>query len=494
MARLPTGSIEQRGDRLALRMPGTRARIWLDKGTTRDEAQAILANVVAHLSRGGTTPKIVGKLGRGESVAKYAERWIADRVTRKMNSAPDDLSRLKNHVLPHLKGKAMLDVTRDDLEVVVQALDAKILAGTMSPKTAMNVWSCVTSMFSDATKTKRTGLRVLATNPARDVEGPDKGAQKEGPFLYPGEADALLSSEHVPVAWRRRYALAIYLGLRIGELAELRARDVDLAAGVVRIERALKRSGEIEGTKGKDRRAVPIEPTLRPWLAALVEAAKGEPDRLLCPITITKGARRLKLDIKAAGLTRSQLFTDDAHRRSLAFHDLRHTSATWCAIRGDAPLSIRDRHGHKHFSTTEKYVNEVAPLDRNSLGVPFGPLPDDVTFVQSSTQSSTVDVSDPANQANLAAESGGAGNRTLVGEKNEAASSQSKWTFDKNAPIADNESRDAVESALADALAAAVAAGRFDVVAKLANELEARRLARANVVDLSAVRRERGSR
>ena len=51
---------------------------------------------------------------------------------------------------------------------------------------------------------------------------------------------------------------------------------------------------------------------------------------------------------------------------------------------------------------------------------------------------------------------------------------------------------DVVESALASALTAAATAGRFDVVAQLAKELEARRLARsANVVDLGA-RRERG--
>ena len=49
---------------------------------------------------------------------------------------------------------------------------------------------------------------------------------------------------------------------------------------------------------------------------------------------------------------------------------------------------------------------------------------------------------------------------------------------------------DGVEAALAGALSAAAAAGRFDVVAQLARELEARRLARAgNVVRIDAARR-----
>jgi hypothetical protein len=53
-----------------------------------------------------------------------------------------------------------------------------------------------------------------------------------------------------------------------------------------------------------------------------------------------------------------------------------------------------------------------------------------------------------------------------------------------------NISSDDVEHALAKAIGEASAAGRFDVVAQLARELEARRMGRAgNVVLLDAARR-----
>jgi hypothetical protein len=52
---------------------------------------------------------------------------------------------------------------------------------------------------------------------------------------------------------------------------------------------------------------------------------------------------------------------------------------------------------------------------------------------------------------------------------------------------------DTVDGALAKALEGATAAGRFDVVAQLAKELEARRLARmGNVVALLTKTRQRG--
>lgn len=53
---------------------------------------------------------------------------------------------------------------------------------------------------------------------------------------------------------------------------------------------------------------------------------------------------------------------------------------------------------------------------------------------------------------------------------------------------------DAVETALADAIQKAAAAGRFDVLPGLVAELEARRKARAGTVDLSTERVRRGKR
>jgi hypothetical protein len=50
---------------------------------------------------------------------------------------------------------------------------------------------------------------------------------------------------------------------------------------------------------------------------------------------------------------------------------------------------------------------------------------------------------------------------------------------------------DAIEDALAKALEGATAAGRWDVVAQLAKELEARRLARVGVSNLADARARR---
>ncbi len=60
----------------------------------------------------------------------------------------------------------------------------------------------------------------------------------------------------------------------------------------------------------------------------------------------------------------------------MTFHDLRSTGITWCAVRGDEPLRIKQRAGHATFSTTEGYIREAENLRETNFGTPFPPLPD----------------------------------------------------------------------------------------------------------------------
>ena len=62
----------------------------------------------------------------------------------------------------------------------------------------------------------------------------------------------------------------------------------------------------------------------------------------------------------------------------VGFHDLRATGITWMAVRGDEHLRIKQRAGHRGFSTTEMYIREAENL-RDGFGTPFPPLPDDLT-------------------------------------------------------------------------------------------------------------------
>ena len=82
---------------------------------------------------------------------------------------------------------------------------------------------------------------------------------------------------------------------------------------------------------------------------------------------------KLKIYLRRAGIERADLFTTDATRKAITFHDLLATGITWMAARGDDPLRIMQRAGHTDFETTKGYLREAENLSQG-FGETFPPL------------------------------------------------------------------------------------------------------------------------
>lgn len=307
---------------------------------------------------------------RGEGYPAWVERWLAAREAKGLTSVETDRGRLKKWVAPVLKDKPMVAVTREDIE----AVDAAVLAGASSWKTALNIWGLVSKMFKDATASKTKALRVRKDNPAAGVPGPDRGAKKAKAYLYPSEFLKIAECADIPLAWRRAVALSVYLYTRPGELRALRLEeDVALEQGTVHVHRSIDREGDAKTTKTKATRRVPVEATALPLLQALSDEANGHGPLIRLPDD-RHLARALQGMLKKAGITRGELFAKDATRKNLTWYDLRATGITWMAIRGDDPLKIMSRAGHENFATTQGYIREAEAV-RAGFGEVFPPLP-----------------------------------------------------------------------------------------------------------------------
>jgi integrase len=170
----------------------------------------------------------------------------------------------------------------------------------------------------------------------------------------------------------------VYLYLRPGELDALTLQDdVDLEHGVVHVHRATcGRTGREKVVKTGDTRRVAIEAELVPLLEAIHAEADGE-GKVASVFGIDDNlARQLRNDLKLAGVTRKELFVEgDPTRKAMTFYDLRATGITWMALRGDNPLTIKQRAGHRRFETTEGYIREAENLRAANPGAPFPELP-----------------------------------------------------------------------------------------------------------------------
>ncbi len=87
-----------------------------------------------------------------------------------------------------------------------------------------------------------------------------------------------------------------------------------------------------------------------------------------------KLSAKLKEFLRRAGVTRADLFTNDATRKALRLHDLRASGITWMGMRGDGAMRIMRRAGHKYFTTTQGYLPEAENLAAG-FGDVFPPLP-----------------------------------------------------------------------------------------------------------------------
>jgi hypothetical protein len=247
----------------------------------------------------------------------------------------------------------------------------------------------------------------------------------------------------------------------------------------------------------------PVEAALARALDATVAAG--------CLERKTSGLMRAHL--KTAGVTHARLFTDDATQMPIGFRSWRDTGITWLALAAVDVVKMQRRAGHDGIQTTMGYVKNAEDLS-GTIGAPFPELPRNLVWPndwpsgnreagkigsrgfrrgdsktskrRSSTgyralsrperlARATTTAEDPA-----ATESFGEG----VG-RTEVAPSILNGTTRRADELEAFGPADPVEAALARALDAAAAAGRFDVVAQLARELEARRLSREpNVVAL----------
>ena len=134
--------------------------------------------------------------------------------------------------------------------------------------------------------------------------------------------------------------------------------------------------------------ASPLSPR---WYQCCVRFAQNAPKGSSVDVPGSrKLATRLRDHLRLAGVTREDLFIDERSRKPMTFHDLRATGINWMALRGDEPIKIMHRAGHRGFTTTQIYVCEAEVFERarSTLSLPF--------FTRSRAQSSQSSVSMPA--------------------------------------------------------------------------------------------------
>jgi integrase len=251
---------------------------------------------------------------------------------------------LRDHIVPRLGRTRLADVQHRD----VQRIADDLLAEGRDPSTIRNAVMPLRVIFRRAVEDGD-----LAVNPCTHLRLPAVRGRRER-IASPNEGQRLLAA--LPERDRPIWATALYAGLRRGELMALRWEDVDLAAGLIRVERAYDDKGrvEIEPKSRAGRRTVPIVGVLRdvltdhkarqcPRHGIVFGSSEGTPFQ---PSSVWRRAR--------AAWKRASL-------EPIGLHEARHTFASVLIASGVNAKAITAYMGHASVETTFDLYGKLMP-------------------------------------------------------------------------------------------------------------------------------------
>lgn len=380
-------SVKKRGDKYYAKFRGSDGKTVYRVTTAKTKALALKIAFEWE----GQEPK--DKSVVNTKTVKELFHWWLENFSAKSPSHYKNVHTIEKNFIDKFADLKISELKRTDVE---QFLVAK--SQTLAPQTVNHLRRFLGTAFAKAIE---NGVFV-GINPVVAVKR-RKVPQRVPTFLRAEEVSPFLYG--TPEKWRPLFAVAVYTGLRKGELFALRKSDVDFNRKMVTVSR----SHERETTKGGHGGVITIPDEAAEYLK---QAMDRSPNELVFPSPTGKMyPRGQKLDsivrsalrtggiiesfvhtCRFAGCKHTEESTDDVLRRcpvhnyklwprlnlkKLRFHDLRHTAASNMLMSG-TPMFVVQRHlRHKDIQTT---VNTYGHLDRayieqNVAGFGYGVKP-----------------------------------------------------------------------------------------------------------------------
>lgn len=328
------------------------------KAATQREALKLQRQLIDSIKAG------VDPNAENPSVAEWVRTWIDAKQKLTESTVTRYRQLLKWQIEPHRLGRLRLrQVTHEHVEAWIRTLKAQPRQDdpkrTLDPHTIARAFALLRAALNTAVERGKIGI-----NPCKGVELPQPDDDEIQP-LTPEQVNVLLdaldtadldraSGTRRPHRNAALYYVAIRCGLRKGELAGLRWKDVDLQ------QRTLHVAGQIQGgqrakTKSKRGRTVPLSgDTARALEWHKVNQAE---ERKIAPAgwnaaglvfvseagtAIDQGNLTRQLDalLKRLGLP------------DIRFHDLRHTYAALSIAAKVDLFTVSRRMGHSSITVT----------------------------------------------------------------------------------------------------------------------------------------------
>ncbi len=335
--------------------------------TVKRDAERFALKIENELADGNSTEALV------KNSKTFAELTMASQAASaartKSKTQLGDESNYRIHILPVFGLRKVNSITSMEIEAWLDGMRTKVSERTKKPLSSSSIHGAYISLskvFAYATK-----HRLIATNPCAVVDKP-RVAKEERGFLDPVEVTALARKLDAFAPYGLIVRFAAYTGLREGELAALRIRDVNLLHGRVEVRRTLHRvKGGWEIGTPKSARSTRDVPLGRSLIGELTEylshhPRRDEPEAPLWPGRVPGGSgdsRLLDYDrqFDVASLIRYYFKPAlvELGITGVRWHDLRHYYASVCAAADIEIRKVSRWMGHANINTTDSIYTHL---------------------------------------------------------------------------------------------------------------------------------------
>jgi integrase len=346
------GSIIKRGKRWCIILDlkderGLRRRKWHSGFRTRREAETRCAELISAMARGSYVEP--AKITIVEHMQSRMAQW-AGKLSPKTHERYSEI--LRDQIIPHLGAKPLQKLKVADIEAWHTALGA---AG-YSTGTIRTVHGILSKALNDAVRHELLPSNVAA------LQRPPRVDDEEVSIITEEQIAGLLDKLQNMPAMRIRVIIALFCGLRRGELLALQWGDIDLDRKILRIERSLEQSRA--GVRLKQPKTRAGRRTIT--LPDIVADALREHRRERLELNMKLGLGKLPDDglvfahIDGRPLRPSTLSADwwelagKLGYPGISWHSLRHTHASMLIASGLDVVSVAKRLGHANPTITLK--------------------------------------------------------------------------------------------------------------------------------------------
>ena len=337
---------------------GKRKRKWHSFAGSKREAQIECARLISEMQRGTYLEP------NKTTVAHFLDRWLEDvraRVSPKTHERYEQICR--KNIAP-LLGAVQLPKLKP---AQISEAYAKALAGGrrkcdggLSARTVHHMHVILKGALAQAVK-----WEMLVRNPASAVDPPKVGRTTIQTYNL-GQTAELIEA----VRGKRIFVptvLAVLCGLRRGEIAALRWRNVDLVAGQLAVVQSAEQTAA--GVRYKE----PKSGRARTVALSATVVAELKAHRIQQAEELLKGGKRLSDDdfvvaqadgspLRPHSLGQEWVrFLATSMLPRIRFHDLRHAHATHLLASGVHPKVASERLGHSKVGITLDLYSHVLP-------------------------------------------------------------------------------------------------------------------------------------